>query len=204
MKKEFVERSDNKSLLLHICCGPCAASPIEQLQADYKVDLVFYGPNIHPETEYQKRLAAARELSKKLDIDLIELPYESDIWFEQLSLYKDEPEGGQRCAFCHKLRLERVARFAKSKKIPFYATTLTISPHKPANIINNIGIQIANDNGLAFLEADYKKNNGFQKSCQISKQLGLYRQNYCGCLYSMKKKSEFRNQKSEKKEQRSI
>ncbi len=171
-------------LLLHVCCAPCATYPIKLLQEEYEVELLFYNPNIQPEEEYQVRLKEAREYARKLGVKLHELDYDVDIWFRAMRGLKKEPEGGCRCEVCYRIRLGRTARFASANGFNKFTTTLSISPHKNTRVINKIGKIIGDMYMLDFYAADFKKNDGFKKSTQISKESGLYRQNYCGCLYS--------------------
>lgn len=174
----------NPKLLLHACCAPCASHPAAELKRDFSVTLVFYGSNIHPEIEYRKRLDSASHLSERLKLELVELEYDPDAWFNAVKGLEKEPEGSRRCSICYRIRLKRIAEFAKQNGYQCFATTLTTSPHKPARIINPIGKEIAQKYGLDFLDKDFKRLDGFKKSCELSKEYGLYRQGYCGCVYS--------------------
>lgn len=173
-------------LLLHACCAPCASHPAEDLKTCFDITLVFYGPNIHPEKEYRKRLNSTFKLADILMLNLVELEYNPDIWFSEVAGLEKESEGGRRCSKCHRIRLIRIAEYAKDNDYQFFATTLTTSPHKPSSVINPIGKEIARIYGVNFLEKDLKKQNGFKKSCDLSKKHGLYRQKYCGCVFSQK------------------
>lgn len=173
------------SLLLHICCGPCAVYPITRLKNNYSLGLLFYGPNIHPREEYDKRLAAGYMVAEREKVELIETEYDSERWLEITQPYQNEPEGGQRCSLCFQQRLERTAQVARKKGFNNFATTLTISPHKPASVINPIGEAVAREYGITFLPEDFKKRDGFKQTCRLSRQYGLYRQTYCGCKYSL-------------------
>jgi len=171
-----------KKALLHICCGVCASWPVEKLRSEgYEVSGFFYNPNIQPEEEYLKRLSVAQKLSKLLNFDLLEGKYDPDIWLEKVKGLEDEPEGGKRCTVCFKMRLEETAGKAKELDIPFFASTLTVSPHKNARVIGDQGNRIS---GGSFLNYDFKKQDGFKKTHDFAKQNGLYCQNYCGCKYS--------------------
>lgn len=173
-----------EKLLLHVCCAPCAIYPLKILQDRFDLVLVFYGPNIHPIDEYLKRLESAKQLSEKIGLSIIELEYNPKDWYELIKGLEEEPEGGKRCKVCYSMRLERIAKFAKKNGYRNFTTTLTLSPHKPASVINPIGESIAKEYGLVFLAEDFKKKDGFKKSCQLSDEYGLYRQKYCGCEYS--------------------
>lgn len=169
-------------LLLHVCCAPCSTHVIETLKEDFDIVAYFYNPNIHPEEEYELR----RENLKKLDVNLIEGRYDTAAWFEATKDYENELEGGARCELCYRLRMEEAARFAKENKFNYFATTLTISPHKSARVINSIGEELSKKYGVKFYSADFKKKNGFKKSVELSRKHGLYRQSYCGCVFSMR------------------
>lgn len=174
-------------LLLHICCGPCATTVIERLSSEYELTGFFYNPNIYPEEEYIRRLEAAREVTKHLGIPLLEGAYESEMFFDTVRGLENEPENGARCPSCYRLRLESTARTAADGSFGIIATTLTVGPMKRAAVINPIGHEEAERYGVSFLDGDWKKRNGFRKSCEMSRQYGIYRQHYCGCLFSMKK-----------------
>ena len=173
-----------KKALLHICCGVCASWPVEKLRADgYEVQGFFYNPNIHPEEEYLKRLAVAQTVSKLLNFDLIEGKYEPDAWFLKVKGLEAEAEGGSRCTVCFRMRLEETGKKAHELSIPFFASTLTVSPHKNAKVIEQEGGRAG---GEAFLKYDFKKQDGFKKTHDFAKQNGLYCQNYCGCKFSVR------------------
>lgn len=173
-------------LLLHTCCAPCSAYIIQLLKKDYEVTGYFYNPNVHPEAEYQKRLEEEQRYFNKIGLELIEGPYDERDWFELTKGHEDDPEKGERCWICYRMRLEHVSRFGLEHGFELFTTTLSLSPHKDAEKINQIGREIAEEIGLRFLEADFKKNDGFRKSLKISRCEHFYRQNYCGCVYSQK------------------
>ncbi len=175
---------ENKKVLLHICCGVCLGSVVQKLRADnYEVEGFFYNPNIYPEEEYSKRSETVKEASRILNLELITGGYDKDKWIERIKGFETEPEGGQRCLICFKLRLEETARKAAQLNIPHFSTTLTVSPHKETVIINKIG-RVISDSG--FLPYDYKKEDGFSHSMEFTKKHNLYRQKYCGCIYSFR------------------
>lgn len=181
-------------VLLHICCGVCASHAIEALQSSgYLVSGYFYNPNIYPYKEYFLRKQAAQKIAKFYKIKLFNSSYDLTRWEKNCAIFKDEKEGGLRCNACFQLRLEETYKKAKDNNFDYFTTTLTISPHKQSKTIFEIGKNLAEDN---FLEIDFKKKDGFKKALEISKKLNLYRQNYCGCVYSLrdrKKKIEGRS-----------
>ncbi len=177
--------SDNKQkLLLHICCVGCGVYVSQLLKQDYDVTLFFYNPNIWPEEEYKKRETETGEIAKRYKLELVKGEYEHDKWLEAVRGHEKDPEKGERCLICYKFRLEAAAAMAKKLNCKYLAATLTTSPHKDASAINLIGEQAASRNGLKFLNKDFKKQDGFKKSSALSRELGLYRQNYCGCEFS--------------------
>jgi len=171
-------------LLLHTCCGPCATAVLERLAETYDTTCIFYNPNIHPESEYALRLDQARTLARRMSVQLIDVEYDAAEWFTETSGFEGEPEGGKRCEVCFRKRLKRVARIAKDMGCQVFGTTLTISPHKDAALIDRIGQEISRRTGIAFMSRDWKKGDGFKRSLELSKEYGLHRQNYCGCEYS--------------------
>ena len=174
-------------IVLHACCGICSGYPVSSLiDAGYQVVVYFYNPNIYPLEEYQKRLDAERTLCKHFGCELIEAEYNPQEFYEVAKGLEKEPERGKRCDKCFELRLKKTAEFAKSCGIKAFTTSIVISPHKNFQKLSEIGQQIAKENDLEFLAIDFKKKDGFLKTNKISKELGLYRQNYCGCKFSMR------------------
>ena len=171
-------------VVLHICCGVCAAGAAEALATEgHQVLGFFYNPNIHPAGEYQRRLDVAYRVAKELDFPLEAGPYTPEEWLSQTSSLKDEPEGGRRCQVCYSLRLEKTHDHMAACGADAFTTTLTISPHKSAQTINSIGQEIGGDK---FLVRDFKKKDGFKRAVQLAKKWELYRQDYCGCIYSIR------------------
>jgi len=189
---EITKNNLTPRLLLHSCCAPCSTYIIEYLSQYFSITIFFYNPNIHPATEYYKRLNEQKRLIEefpvKNKINIIEGKYEPEVFFEEGKGLENEPEGGKRCLKCFYLRLNKTAKKAQELDIPYFTTTLTISPHKNAVAINQIGNEIANRYQLHYLFSDFKKKNGFKRSIILSDQYGLYRQNYCGCVFSMQNK----------------
>lgn len=174
-------------VLLHICCAPDATHPFIELSKEYEITGYFYGSNIQPEEEYVKRLEAIKKLSERWSFKIIVDEYKPKLWFEQIKGLESEPEGGKRCERCFYIQLKRGAEIAKIEGIKVFTTTLTISPHKNVNLINHIGKEIAKEMDLIFLEKVFRKDEGFKKSIELSKALELYRQSYCGCIFSIRK-----------------
>jgi len=173
-----------KKLLLHTCCAPCSPHVIEMLRKEFDLCVFFYNPNIHPLKEYQLRLGEMQRYMHTVSVELIAGEYDADRWFRAVAGMEHEDEGGRRCEVCYGMRLEKTVNLARARGFRQVATTLTVSPHKKATIINRIGRELTGSGDLTFYEADFKKHDGFKKSCELSKQLGFYRQNYCGCVYS--------------------
>ena len=171
-------------VVLHICCGVCAAGAAEVLAIEgHEVLGFFYNPNIHPPEEYQRRLETAQRVAKELNFSLEMPAYEPEEWLRQTSSLKDEPEGGKRCQVCYRLRLEKTYDYMVTCGADGFTTTLTISPHKSAQVINKIGHEIGGEKSLM---RDFKKKDGFKRAVQLATQWELYRQDYCGCIYSMR------------------
>lgn len=174
-------------IVLHACCGICSGYPVSSLiDAGYQVVVYFYNPNIYPTEEYQKRLDAERTLCKHFGCELIEAEYNPQEFYEVAKGLEKEPERGKRCDKCFELRLKKTAEFAKSRGIKSFTTSIVISPHKNFQKLSEIGQNIAQEKDLEFLAIDFKKKDGFLKTNKISKDLGLYRQNYCGCKFSIR------------------
>lgn len=171
-------------LLLHVCCAPCATHVFNILTAGHAVTGFFFNPNIHPPREYAARRRAAEHYCRLASIHLIVPGYSPADWFSSVEGLQREEEGGARCARCFSMRLDRTARAAAELGFDLFATTLTISPHKNASMINKIGLEAGARNGIPFHAADFKKGNGYGESCRISRALGIYRQAYCGCIFS--------------------
>ena len=173
-------------IVLHICCGVCAAGVVERLTSEgHEVIGFFYNPNIHPLEEYNRRLEVARELARKLDFPLEVAPYTPEEWLKETTSLENEPEGGKRCEVCFRLRLKGTYLYMKEHGWDAFTTTLTVSPHKSAEVINRVGREIG---GERFLARDFKKKEGFKRTVELAKEWSLYRQNYCGCIYSLREK----------------
>lgn len=181
-----IPQGEKPHLFLHVCCAPCASSVIERLAKHFRLTLFFYNPNIRPLDEYYKR---ANELPKLLqafdlqdEINLIVAEYDESEFVNPISGLENEPEGGARCSVCFRIRLERTAAEAKRRGITLFSTTLTVSPHKNADVINTVGTAVATETGLKWLPSDFKKRDGYLRSINICQSFGIYRQPYCGCM----------------------
>lgn len=172
------------TLLLHSCCGPCSSYVLEYLTKHFDVTVLFYGPNIQPESEYALRLKHQRRVLEHTGAKLLECSYDGNAFTAAVRGLEGEPEGGERCTACFRLRLEETARRAAEGGFAYYCTTLTVSPHKDAERINRIGAEMGERYGVKWLPSDFKKRGGYQRSIELSKEYELYRQDYCGCLYS--------------------
>lgn len=175
-------------ILAHVCCAPDALYVFGLLAEDFEVSGYFYNPNIHPRDEYDLRLQEARKVARTLGIDLIEDVYDAERWFKVTQKFKEEPEKGRRCDVCYALRLEKTARKASELGYDIFTTVMSLSPLKKADVLNRIGRMFSHRYNVDFYEANFKKKDGFKKSVELSKSHGLYRQDYCGCLYSQRKK----------------
>ncbi len=177
--------------LLHICCGPCAIFPVKSLREEgFDVEGFFYNPNIHPYSEYKKRVEAVIEASERMELNVIHHRYDFERFLRETSCISNRDEQHR---FCWRIRLEETARFAKEKQIPYFTTTLLSSPYQDIEEIKTLGAQIAADLKLNFLARDFR--SGFAESHKISKEWQLYHQNYCGCLYSEKESIEGRDKR---------
>lgn len=180
------------SLLIHSCCAPCSSYVLEYLSAFFRITVFYYNPNIYPEEEYSRRVEEQRRLINSLPVinpvSFEAGEYQPEAFYESIKGYEDEPEAGERCFRCYRLRLREAAWLAKEGGYDFFTTTLSISPHKNADKLNEIGNELAKELGVAYLPSDFKKKNGYRRSIELSKEYGLYRQDYCGCVYSMRER----------------
>jgi predicted adenine nucleotide alpha hydrolase (AANH) superfamily ATPase len=177
--------ADNK-LLLHVCCGPCAANVIDELLTDFDITLYFFNPNIYPESEYIKRKEAIKNHADTLHLNFYDEDYDYKLFTDFVKGYEDEEEGKERCKKCFELRLSKTFEKAKSLGIQTFTTTLSVSPHKKSTDIFSVANNICKDDKIIFAEKNFKKNNGFKKSMEKAKALGFYIQNYCGCSFSLR------------------
>lgn len=189
--QQYCSGASRPRLLLHACCAPCASYVLEYLTQFFDITLFFSNPNITSPEEYQKRLQTLHQLCCTADfckgVAIIEDDSNPELFFTAAKGLETEPEGGKRCAACFRLRLMRTAQRAQAEGFSLFATTLTVSPHKNAALINQLAAQSASEAGIEYLPSDFKKRGGYQRSIVLSRELGLYRQSYCGCAYSLPK-----------------
>ena len=205
LEKIIASMQEPEKVFLHSCCAPCSSYCMEYLRRYFDVTVFYYNPNIMDESEYRKRVAeqqrlidaynrlsetvaetgtGTKEVITLRKISFVEGKYDVDNYLQTVKGLEDAPEGGRRCGRCFELRLRETARMAKEMGMDYFTTTLTISPLKNAQLINEIGNRLGAEAGIAFLPSDFKKNNGYLRSIELSKEYDLYRQNYCGCDFS--------------------
>ena len=202
MEKIIMEnraKSRVPTLLLHTCCAPCSSAVIERLAKDFKITVFYYNPNIEPYEEYLKRKEEQKKFLKVFPspnpLNFLDCDYENEE-FKKLALgLEKEKEGGPRCFKCYRLRLLKTAQKAKELGFDYFTTSLSISPYKNAQKLNEIGLELEQVCGVSYLVSDFKKNDGYKKSILFSKEYNLYRQDYCGCVYSKKERDERVSQK---------
>ncbi|MBF0292963.1 MAG: epoxyqueuosine reductase QueH [Nitrospinae bacterium] len=187
-------------LLLHVCCAPCSPHVVEKLREEYDVILYFNNPNIHPKTEYENRLNEVVSWAGKEGLTIIVENYAPEKWFAATTGMENEPERGKRCETCFDLRLTTAAGKAKELGIGAYGSVLSVSPRKDAAIINRVGERAGYTAGVKFLTTDWKKKDGSKATVRMGRELGFYRQDYCGCVFSLKERQE----KAQKKEAKTI
>lgn len=189
--EEIIEKMpDKKRLLLHSCCAPCSSYVLEYLSKYFEITVFYYNPNITIAEEYEKRTAEIKRLVEEMNRDYnvtiacVEGDYEPQLFFQEVRGLEHCKEGGERCRRCFEIRLDKSALYAASHGFDYFTTTLTISPLKNAPLLNEIGEAMGERYGISFLPSDFKKKNGYKRSIELSKQYELYRQDYCGCIYS--------------------
>ena len=210
---EFSQHAPKPSLLLHACCGPCSSYVLEYLSKFFQITVLYYNPNIYPQAEYERRLAELKKLYEvfppalNTGVKVVECEYDPEQFYEAVGVRAEpelaqEPEKGERCRRCYKLRLERAAAYAVKNHFDYFCTSLSISPFKDAVKINELGVEIegrllaattatvTSEKSPKWLFSDFKKKGGFKRSLELSKEYGMYRQTYCGCIYSMKNQKE--------------
>lgn len=185
---DLESRGETPSLLLHACCAPCSSYVLEYLSRYFKISILYYNPNIFPETEYEKRKSELSRLISQMPlknpVTLLPCEYDNSVFAEITRGLEDVPEGGERCMRCFRLRLEKAAETARKLGFDYFTTTLSISPLKNAEALNSIGEEAGRKAGVRHLPADFKKKDGYKRSLILSQEYSLYRQNYCGCVYS--------------------
>ena len=182
--------SEPKKLLLHSCCAPCSSACIERLTNFFDITILYYNPNIEPYEEYLKRkkeeIRFIKEYPNIHKLDIIDCDYDNDLFLNIATGLEEEPERGKRCLKCYNLRMEYTAKKAKELGYDYFATTLTLSPLKDSQVLNKIGYALSKKYDISYLPSDFKKQNGYKRSIELSKEYNLYRQNFCGCKYSRK------------------
>lgn len=198
--ENLVKNEEVPTLLLHSCCAPCSSYVLEYLSQYFKITIFFYNPNIYPMEEYTRRVAEQKglisEMKVKNEIRFIEGKYDTESFYKLTKGLEEEKEGGVRCFNCYELRLNEAAIMAKEKGYDYFTTTLSISPHKNSAKLNEIGKSLSEEHDVKYLYSDFKKKEGYKRSIELSKQYKLYRQDYCGCVFS---KNERMNDDNEKK-----
>lgn len=179
-------------LLLHSCCGPCSTYVLDFLKDHFDISILFYNPNIYPEEEYYYRKDEQEALVEKmgLEIEVLPVDYRKEEFYSMAKGLEEEQENGARCLLCYRLRLEEAAKVAREKDYDYFTTSLSISPHKDSQVLNQIGKTLEEKYGVNYLYSDFKKNDGFKKSVDLSKKYDMYRQDYCGCEFSMRDRDE--------------
>lgn len=181
------------ALLLHACCAPCSSYVLEYLSAHFRITVLYYNPNISPASEYEKRVEElhrlVRELPAVYPVSVVDGVYEPEKFYAMARGLEQVPEGGERCFACYRLRLEETARIAREQGFDYFTTTLSISPLKNAEKLNCIGRELAGIYQVDYLFSDFKKKNGYKRSIELSARYGLYRQDYCGCIYSKQERA---------------
>ena len=188
MEKIISNLKYRPKLLLHVCCAPCSSYVLSILTEYFDIDIIYYNPNITEYAEYTKRLDELNRFINndmyKGKINIVDCNYDNMEFFNAIKGLEEEKEGGKRCFECYKLRLEYTVKVAKKLGYDYFATSLSISPYKNSKWLNEIGVYLENEYGVKYLTADFKKKNGYKKSIELSKKYNLYRQDYCGCIYS--------------------
>lgn len=195
--EELVESLDyTPKLLLHSCCAPCSSRCIEFLSNYFDITILYYNPNISPIAEYEKRkeeqIKFINEFKSKHKLDYMDVEYNYNDFLNIAKGLEHVPEGGERCFKCYRMRLDKTARLGKENNYDYFGTTLTVSPYKNSQVLNKIGEELSGKYGIKYLYSDFKKNNGYKRSIELSKVYNLYRQDYCGCIYSKMERDEKR------------
>lgn len=194
---EIIKSLDGKTskLLLHACCGPCSSYVLEYLSEFFEITILYYNPNIYPEEEYKRRFEELKKFVSKINyknkVNVIEKKYDAKEYYDAVKGLEHLGEKSERCYECYKLRMEQAAIYAKENNYDYFTTTLSISPYKVSSWINEIGEKLENKYNIKYLYSDFKKNNGYKRSQELSKEFGMYRQDYCGCVYSFKERQDY-------------
>lgn len=188
------------TLLLHSCCAPCSSYVLEYLSQYFNITIFYYNPNIYPSEEYYKRVKEQEEFIKQFKVlnfvSFIEGKYDTDRFYDMAKGHEKDKEGTERCFLCYRLRLEETAKIARENGFDYFTTTLSISPYKNSGKLNEIGMELENQYDIKYLFSDFKKKNGYKRSIELSNEYNLYRQDYCGCLYSKLEVQSLRKEKN--------
>lgn len=199
------EQEKVPTLLLHSCCAPCSSYVLEYLSEYFSITVFYYNPNIYPEEEYYKRVKEQEHFIERFPaknkISFIEGNYDKEKFYKMAKGLEEIPEGGERCFSCYEMRLREAAEYAENLGMDYFTTTLSISPMKNAEKLNEIGARLSQEYGIAYLLSDFKKKNGYKRSTELSKEYGMYRQDYCGCVFSMREREK---QKQERRQKQNI
>lgn len=184
--KQITAENIRPKLLIHSCCAPCSSYVLEYLTKYFDITVFYYNPNISPEQEYRHRVEEQKRLISEMcpTVEFIEGPYEPQKFYEMAKGLENEPERGARCLKCYRMRLEKTAEVAKNGNFDFFTTTLSISPQKDSAVLNELGRQLSTEYNIPYLFSDFKKRGGYKRSIELSAQFNLYRQNFCGCVFS--------------------
>ena len=198
----LTETGERPTLLLHACCAPCSSYVLEYLSRYFRITVLNYNPNISPESEFRLRAEEIARLTREMDFpyerpEVHTARYDSERFYDAVRGYENEPEGGARCEICFRLRLSEAAEYAKNDGFDYFTTTLSISPLKNAALLNTIGAELSEKYGVPYLFSDFKKRNGYKRSIELSREYGLYRQDYCGCVFSRRERDERVKRESE-------
>lgn len=186
--REIIEANKVPKLLLHSCCAPCSSYCLEYLSDYFEITVFYYNPNIYPDEEYfhraREQQAFIERFPAKHPISFVEGDFDKERFFQSVKGLENEPERGARCNVCFELRLGEAASMARQMNMDYFTTTLSISPMKDAALLNDIGSKMEEKYGVKYLHSDFKKKNGYKRSCELSQEYGMYRQDYCGCVFS--------------------
>ena len=184
--KKLQKDGQRPSLLLHACCAPCSSYCVEYLSQYFDITLYYYNPNIESQEEFDKRFKEFEKIEQRFNVKVVEETYNAKEFYDSVKGYEDCKEGGDRCTICYRLRLQKSLDYAEKNHFDYFASTLSISPYKDAKRLNEIGEEISKDSKVLYLVNDFKKKGGYLRSTELSKEMDLYRQDYCGCIYSIR------------------
>ena len=191
--EKLVEQQKRPKLLIHSCCAPCSSYVLEYLSKYFEITIFYYNPNIYPEQEYIRRVEEQKQLIQAMplfsEVRFRQGDYQPQLYYQTIKGLEEEPEGGARCFLCYEIRLREAAQLAREGGYEYFTTTLSISPHKKSEKLNEIGNKLAMEYGVSYLPSDFKKKNGYKRSIELSREYDLYRQDYCGCVFSMREQS---------------